>query len=89
MSWNPTEKEVVDAVNGVAEVLIPCEPDLQDFVLAEALATFIARHVVPGDAAETRVMQEEILAAHIEGVRKMIPVRVADVERCAGRGVLH
>jgi hypothetical protein len=47
---------------------------VQGAALADALATFIAGHIVLDDPEETKKFREQLLTLHIAAVRQLIPV---------------
>jgi hypothetical protein len=49
-------------------------PEVQGAALADLLATWLAGHVVEGDAAATSTLREEMLAEHMHIVRQLIPI---------------
>jgi hypothetical protein len=53
------------------------DPNVVAAALAELLALLLAGHFVPGDPADTQAMRDDILALHIETVKKLVPVMEA------------
>jgi hypothetical protein len=47
---------------------------VQGAALADALATFIAGHIVLDDPEGTKQFREHLLALHIDAVRQLIPI---------------
>jgi len=47
---------------------------VQGVVLTNLLAMFLANHFVEASEAETRKLREDLLSAHIEAVRRLVPV---------------
>lgn len=52
-------------------------PEAVGAALCELVALHLAGHFVPGDAVDTALMREMLLEAHIETVRKLVPIMEA------------
>jgi hypothetical protein len=52
-------------------------PDAVGAALCELVALHLAGHFVAGDAVDTALMREMLLEAHIETVRKLVPIMEA------------
>lgn len=48
-------------------------PQVQGAVLADLLATWLAGHVVQGNAKRTAALRKEVLAFHLKTVRQLVP----------------
>jgi hypothetical protein len=72
------QEAVMHAVHAsVAKIrphLAGLKTEIQGCILAELLAIWASGHVVEGDQAETAALREEILMAHIDCVRLLVPV---------------
>jgi hypothetical protein len=53
------------------------DPTLVAAALAELLALLLAGHFDPGDPEGTQAIRDELLALHIETVKKLVPVMEA------------
>lgn len=67
-------RDIQALVESLAALLAGRSSQVQGVALADLLATFIAGHIVPGDAAATDAVRERILALHVDVVRKLVPV---------------
>lgn len=70
-------RDVEALVDSLAALLAGRSAQIQGAALADLLATFLAGHIVPGDAAATDAVRERILAVHVDVVRKLVPVNEA------------
>lgn len=61
-------------VEAIRPLLAGKAPPVQGAALADLLAVWLAGHMVPGEPAETQLLRDELLDAHISIVRKLIPV---------------
>lgn len=66
--------EAARLVNECGAVLYGQDIFVQGAVLADLLAMWLAAHVVAGDTEATKTIRENLLKAHIEQVRELIPV---------------
>jgi hypothetical protein len=61
-------------VQSIRPLLAGRSPQTQGAALADLLAIWLAGHVVEGNPAETDTLRDELLEAHIEAVRRLIPI---------------
>ena len=57
------------------------QPVIVGGALCECVATYLAGHVVPGDARATANLRAGILAAFVETIKKLVPVIDEEVIR--------
>ena len=74
MSAAVTVADVQACVERIRPLLAGLDPGVQGAILADLLATWLAGHEFKGDAAVTRVLRRDLLASHIEHVRKLVPL---------------
>jgi hypothetical protein len=68
-------------VQAIRPILAGNPPQIVGAALADLLAIWLASHVYPGDDVATTCARERLLDAHIELVRKLIPVNEAHLLR--------
>lgn len=77
----PDPQEVLDLSSQiwptVSKALAGRDPMIQGAVLADLVAIWLAGHIVPTDKDLTNKLREDLLAVHVEHVRKLIPVNEA------------
>lgn len=66
--------EAVVLINRIRPILAGHPPTVQGAALADLVATWLAGHDIPGDAAETRHWRAELLSLHCSAVRELVPV---------------
>jgi hypothetical protein len=75
--------EQADRVTALVEMIKPFlageAAAVQGAALADLLSIWLAGHIVPGDPAATKLMHDELLQFHINGVRELIPVSAAQL----------
>ena len=72
-----------DAVEKLVESIRPLlagrSPHTQSAALADLLAIWLASHIIHGNPAATDKLREELLEAHIEVVRELIPINALQI----------
>lgn len=74
-------------VEGMSACLVGKGSRLQGAALADLTAMWVAGHVLvgaEGDAEATDKLRENLLALHIELIRKLIPVNALEIQRKMG-----
>lgn len=66
--------EIIALVALIRPLLAGRRGEVQGAVLADLLAIWLAGHHVAGDAEATQSLRAELLALHLEGVTKLVPV---------------
>jgi hypothetical protein len=74
-------KQVETLSNKIREMFVGKEPDVIGATLADLLATLLAGFIVEDDEMETDKLREEMLALHIAGVRKLIPISAREIHK--------
>jgi hypothetical protein len=74
-------KQVEILSNQIRELFQGRQPDVIGATLADLLATLLAGFIVEDDEIETNKLREEMLAIHIDGVRKMIPANAREIHK--------
>ena len=67
-------QRVHDLVSACRPLFAGQEPHIQSAALADLVACWLAGNVIQGDQAKTDAYREGLLQAHIELVRRLIPV---------------
>ncbi len=84
-----TREDMARGAQALAEEIRPLlagqGPDVQGAALVDLVSLHLVSHFVPGDPIATRQIREDLLAAHVEAVRKLIPVNA----RIVGAEVSH
>lgn len=65
---------IVDLVKQIRPLLAARPAPVQGGALADLLAMWLAGHVVRGDPGATDALRDELLKAHIAGVRDLVIV---------------
>ena len=79
MSYDDETNIVLQIVDRIRPLLAGHPPDIQSAVLADLLAMWLAGHQGPDGIIDKA--REDLLAAHIELVRNLIPVNEAAMNR--------
>lgn len=66
--------EVIALVALIRPLLAGKDPLVQGAALADLTAIWLAGHHVAGDSAATQTVRAELLARHLEGVAKLVPI---------------
>lgn len=69
-----TIQQVQDICGRVSEIFAGKSPEVQGAALADLLAMWLAGHHYEGDIEDTNQLREELLAMHLDMVRKLLPV---------------
>ncbi len=75
------DDEIDDVMQRVRQALAGHPPDLVGAVLADALALWLAGHVIPGDISETDRLRRQLLRLQIEMIETLIPILEATDQR--------
>jgi hypothetical protein len=71
--------EVRHLVEQARLLLAGRQPAVQSAVLADLLAIYLAGHIIPGAPLDTTALRKELLEAHLDLVRRLIPVNAASI----------
>jgi len=66
--------EVTRISEQIYDLLAGRGADVQGAICADLLARWLAGHIVPGDKQATADIREKLLTAHVETVRRLIPI---------------
>jgi hypothetical protein len=75
-----TEKEALEGEKLAREcgaIFAGQDPDSVGAALCELVALHLAGHFVPGEANQTALMRDMLLEAHVETVKKLVPIMEA------------
>jgi hypothetical protein len=70
-------EEVERIVASIHPLLVGQAPQVQGAALADLLATWVAGHIILGDAPETDALRRRLVEMHIEMVRKLVTLNAA------------
>ncbi len=65
---------IADIVERIRPILAGHPSAIQGTILADCLATWLAGHLIPGDAEATRKLRDDLLATHLETVAELVPL---------------
>ena len=72
-------REVEEVSRQIYDLMAGRAPAVQGAICADLLSCWVAGHSVPGNEQATIDAREAILKAHIETVRRLIPIQEKDI----------